>query len=106
MDPYRRLAAELIYGATLDYHSYWNTGLRREQVLRATRNKRTKRDRWNMEQIVVNRLKARASLAERWMWGSHAPMPFELCCHALGWDEQALASRIMADRTGDNLEVN
>lgn len=107
MDPHVKLAATLVYGATLDYHSYHNTKIRRRSVLQATRSKRGKVDNVTLQRLInrhLERLWGRAEAARQWMTGEDAPMPFALCAHALGWDEHVLAERIFRADTGENLD--
>ena len=108
MDPYRKLAAELILGAAVDFHAFWNTTVRRSAILRSIRAKRGKVTRKTLDRIqerCERRLQLHAAEAEDWMMGCEAPMPFDLCAHALGWDEYVLRDRIMSNSTGLNLEA-
>lgn len=104
MDPYRRLAVSLIYGAALDYHRYWNTELRRQYVVRALRAKKLGREAAEaLKKHVLERLHRRAQAAEAWITGDPAPMPFSLCAEAIGWHAEDLSSRVLDYATGNNL---
>lgn len=104
MDPYRRLAVSLIYGAALDYHRYWNTELRRQYVVRALRAKRLGREAAEaMKNRILERLHRRALAAENWLRGDAAPMPFSLCAESIGWHADNLCERVLRYSTGHNL---